>query len=668
MLIAVRTWILLSVLLVNAGWILSAIQQLNRAGYLVIAGLAGGALLYGWCSRRGRAQAIRLPSGKAAGRLLSAGALKELLRAKASALRLRLRRRGPQLFLAIAALSFLSGCLYPALNYDANAYRLPRVMHWLEAGEWHWIHTFDARMNISACGMEWLSAPLILFTHTDRFLFLINWVSFLMLPGLLFSVFTRLQVRPRVAWWWMWILASGWCFALQASSIANDSFAAVYILAAVDLALRAREKKSVSDLWLSLLAAALCTGTKQTNLPLALLWIIAAWPSFPLFRTRPLRSVLVLLAGLLASLAPISLLNMYYAGSWLPVGNAGIASLGKFELTPFWGVIGNLFCLPVQNLVPPFFEQLPPFYSYWLSLWNEGMRYFLQTPLGTPFHSFENFGHLSGTYYHGISEGNAGLGLGICILIAVSLREAWRQRKTGPPRATVPRHKNLQLLRTVPWALLLVFMAKVGTFENARHLAPYYAFLFPALLVSSSQSQVVRRPPWQRLSRVMMGVTVALVAASGDRPLFPAQTLFSALRAKFPDNEWISEECGRYVDGGYRVTQARREYLQSALPPGESPVGYYALMFDVDEPGLWLPYGQRSVVCVSPDDSSESLRAQGVKYVVANGNALPQQSLDGWLRRYDASVVGQYTFHRPGYKPLGPDLYLLRLNGWNPGH
>ena len=100
------------------------------------------------------------------------------------------------MFLLIAALSFLGGCLYPPLNYDANAYRLPRVMHWLWAGQWAWIHVFDARMNIAACGMEWLSAPLILFSHTtDRLLFLINWVSYLMLPGLLFSVFTRLQVR-----------------------------------------------------------------------------------------------------------------------------------------------------------------------------------------------------------------------------------------------------------------------------------------------------------------------------------------------------------------------------------------------------------------------------------------------------------------------------------------
>ena len=98
-------------------------------------------------------------------------------------------------------------------------------------------------MNIAATGFEWLSAPLLLFTRTNQFLFLINWASYLMLPGLIFSVFTRLQVRPRVAWWWMWLLASGWCYVLQASSDMNDSFAVIYALASVDFALRAQEKK-----------------------------------------------------------------------------------------------------------------------------------------------------------------------------------------------------------------------------------------------------------------------------------------------------------------------------------------------------------------------------------------------------------------------------------------
>jgi hypothetical protein len=261
MLNLVRFWILLSSLLVSAGWVLSALHQLNRSGYATVFVLATVAFFFwrqktGWRPQKNPAQLFQK-------------------------FRRRFKRPAPLIFFLLVSLTLLSGILYPPLNGDSETYRLPRVLHWLADGQWHWLHAFDARMNVAACGWEWLSAPLFLFTRTDRFLFLINWISFLMLPGLIFSVLTRLQVRPRVAWWWMWLLAAGWCFVLQAGSIANDSFAAIYILAAVDLALRAREKKSVTDLWLSLLAAALTTGTKQTNIPLALLWLIAAWPGAP---------------------------------------------------------------------------------------------------------------------------------------------------------------------------------------------------------------------------------------------------------------------------------------------------------------------------------------------------------------------------------------------------
>jgi len=452
MLNIVRFWILLSTLLVGGGWILSALHQLNRAGYAVLLSPLVLGMFFWWKKTKFWSR--------------------ENWRHLRGKLNRRFRRRAPQLFLVIAALALLSGSLYSALNYDANFYRLPRVMHWLWVGHWHWIHAFDSRLNISACGMEWLLAPLILFSHTDRLVFLINWVSYLMLPGLLFSVFIRLQVRPRVAWWWMWLLAGGWCFALQAGSVANDSFAAIYILAAVDLALRAREKKSVMDLWLSLLAAALVTGTKQTNLPLVALWAIAAWPARTLFLKNPLGTGLVAGLGLLVSIVPISVLNYAHCGAWMPLNVSGITRLGAFDLNPFWGVIGNLFCIPLQNLVPPFYELIPPFYSYWLTAWNELFQHFLQTSFGAHFQSFESFGHLSGVFYHGISEGNAGLGLGVCLLIFSAMRfgRLLKNRATVGPNALRDRH--LIWLRAAPWALLLLFMAKDGAYENARHLAP----------------------------------------------------------------------------------------------------------------------------------------------------------------------------------------------------
>jgi hypothetical protein len=564
-------------------------------------------------------------------------------------------------FLALVLLAFLSGCLLPDLNYDTSAYKLPRVFHWLWFEQWHWLHTGDARMNICACGFEWLSAPLILFTHTDRFLFLINWISYLLLPGLIFSVFTRLQVRPRVAWWWMWFLAAGWCFALQAGSVDNDSLAAVYILAAVDLALRAHEKNSAADLWLSLLAAALATGVKQTNLPLALLWALAAWPGRRRFLARPIGSVLVALFGLLVSIVPVSILNFRHCGTWLPVDVAGLPSAGKFHLDPFWGVIGNAFCLPLQNLLPPFHELLPPFFRYSTSLWNEQMRQFLHTPFGAHFSSFENFGYLSSEYYRGVCEGNAGLGLGLCILIAATFVALRRLRNAGAAGNFVSHEPLLFWLRVVPWALLLLFMAKVGTFSNARHLAPYYLFLFPLFLVKIGHTEVVRQPRWQRLGLEIMLFTAILVATAGNRPLLPLPSVWKMLHEKIPGNELVADQYSRYAESDYQAAQARKKFLDQSLPPAETAVGYYPLLCDVDEPSLWLPYGRRRVECLLPGDAPEYLRSLGLHYVVVHLH--PQDgSIANWMKKYHGTLADQYAFPTPSTPAVPPtELYLVRL-------
>jgi len=642
MLTAVRIWILLSTLLVSAGWILSALHQLNRLGYGVVIALAGlvavvGQKKSGW------------PTLKSSSRFCH-----KLAR--------RCHRPLPLIFFLLALLAFLSALLLPDLNYDSAAYKLPRVFHWLWLEQWHWIHTGDPRMNICACGFEWMSAPIILFTHTDRLVFLINWISFLLLPGLIFSLFTRLQVRPRVAWWWMWLLASGWCYVLQAGSVDNDSVAAVYILAAVDLALRAGEKKSAADLWLSLLAAALATGVKQTNLPLGFLWLIAAWPNLRLFIVRPLAGAVAVFFGLLVSVVPISILNYQHYRTWLPVDVAGLPSAGKFHLDPFWGVIGNAFCIPLQNLMPPLHELLPPLFRYSVSLWNEQMRHFLLTPFGAHFSSFENFGYLSGAYYHGICEGNAGLGLGLCILILVSVLELRRQRKAGSPGFNISPDPQLFWLRAAPWALLLLFMAKVGTFSIARHLAPYYLFLFPIFLVQARHVDVVRQPRWRQFGVEMMALAVVVLVTAGNRPLFPLPVIWEKLHAKFPDSALVADQNARYAESDYQAALARKNFLNNALPPAETVVGYYPNLCDVDELGLWLPYGRRRVECIAAGDSPASLRVRGIRYAVVHLQQL-DGSITDWAGKYHGTLVGQYAFPTPS-APVSPplELYFVRLD------
>jgi hypothetical protein len=177
-------------------------------------------------------------------------------------------------------------------------------LHWLTEGHWHWIHTPNYRMNNRACGFEWLTAPLLLFTKSDRSLFLINFLSFLLLPGLVFSVFTRLGVRSRVAWYWMWLLPTGYNFLLQAGSVANDTFPTVYALAALDFGLRAWGSRRGSDLWLSVLAAALLTGAKASNLTLLLPWAIVVLPLLPRLLRRPVAALVLLLLAAAVSFCP----------------------------------------------------------------------------------------------------------------------------------------------------------------------------------------------------------------------------------------------------------------------------------------------------------------------------------------------------------------------------
>ena len=80
----------------------------------------------------------------------------------------RFRRPWPFCFAVLSIAIFAGAILYPPSNHTALSYRTPRVLHWLAEGHWYWIHTPDYRMNNRACGIEWLSAPLLLFTRSDR--------------------------------------------------------------------------------------------------------------------------------------------------------------------------------------------------------------------------------------------------------------------------------------------------------------------------------------------------------------------------------------------------------------------------------------------------------------------------------------------------------------------
>src|SRR5882724_7635511 len=265
----IAIWIWFCAYLNCAGWFLSAIRQLNATGYS-IALVVFFTVLFVWRKNFSPCHDFHF---------------QKFLH--------RFRKPFPLAFLILAAMAFLGGAIHAPTNYDALAYRIPRILHWLAADQWHWIHANFPRVNQRACGIEWVSAPLIALFKTDRLLFLINIVSFLFLPGLIFSVFTRLGVRRRVARHWMWIVPTGYCFLLQAGSMGNDLFGAPFALAAIDFALRAKISKSPRDFFASILAAALMTSAKTSDLPLLLPWAIAILPSLKFLLRRPLATAAI---------------------------------------------------------------------------------------------------------------------------------------------------------------------------------------------------------------------------------------------------------------------------------------------------------------------------------------------------------------------------------------
>ncbi|MGO8837769.1 MAG: hypothetical protein ACLQAH_14485 [Limisphaerales bacterium] len=630
----VRAWIFFAALLNVAGWVLSACHQLNQPGYLVVFLLALVAL--GWWGRD--FQPFLWGAGCKLWHKLSR----------------RFRRPAPLIFLVLALMSLAGGALYVPTNIDTNAYRIPRVLHWLGQGQWHWIHTYDPRFNSTGTGFEWLAAPLILFTHTDRFLFLINWVSYLMLPGLIFDVFTRLQVRPRVAWWWMWFLSSGWCFTMQAGSTGNDSFAAIYALAAVSLVLRAKERKSIGDFWLSMLAAALLTGVKQTNMPLVLPWLIAAGCSLKLLRARPLATVAVGVACLLVSAVPVSIGNLVHHRDWMGFSRNVTAlenplwTNGRFDGSPIAGIVGNTFDIAIQNLVPPYF----PF----AERWDEAMQHFVQTPLGAHFASFDHFGRLP----RFSSELTAGVGLGICLLTLMAICGASKYRYAGSVGEVPLDDGFFRWLRLASWVALLVFMAKIGSFAAGRYLTPYYPLLFPLILTRPGHSRLVRQKWWQGLGVLLMLFAAALLVVSQNRPLFPVRLFFGRLQQDHPYSH-LASSVSRYYAVESLSYGRERNPLEKKLPKNEGCIGYTSAG-GLFEPALWLPLGHRRVELACAEDTPQQLRQLGLHYVVVEDMflSLVNETIEQWMNRYNAELIDEATFQpQPSQQVI--HVYLVEL-------
>lgn len=559
-----------------------------------------------------------------------------------------LRRLLPLSFLCLATLAIFSGFLYAPNNFDALSYRIPRVLHWLQDEAWLWIQTTNSRMNNRATGFEWMSVPHFALFNSDRALFLINIIPFLLLPGALFGFLREFGASRRVAWLWMWTFPLAYGYLLQSASTANDAAATLYSITAVFAAQRFSRLGNSSDLWFCLAASSLLTGIKASNLPLLLpvaLLIMPAWRrllghwrllffSFPLF-----------LAG---SFGVNAALNQIYCGDWTG------ASLEAFHpVRDAWaGILGNLLQLLAQSFNPPFFPGARQ--------WDERLCSLLPPPLLDALNQNFMYGFKLG--FAELPTEGAGLSWSlIMVLLLAFLLSPKPSLKTGS--SNLCQAWGLRLLLAGAAGACLFLTSKSSIFGASRIFLPYYPLLLAGVMV---------RPKWPALAHsrlfrlaVFLNILFAGVALifEPSRPLWPAHRALQSF--SFKPGTFLDQVQKRalavYSNYGQRAEVFSP--LRNLLPEDEVSVGFFN---GGDDPmaSLWKPYGSVRITELTPKDNSNSIRQKGVRYVMIGERGaadLMSTSVQDWAKSIQGDIVADVTLFPAVSR--GPEQWALIFLG-----
>jgi hypothetical protein len=474
-------------------------------------------------------------------------------------------------------------------------------------------------MNNRSMDFEWLTMPLLVFTHSDRFFFLINLLGYLFMPGLTFAVFIRLGVAARVAWNWMWLLPMGYCYVMQAGSIGNDTVAVVYVLAALYFSLQACHTGRNGDLWLAILAAGLATGIKGTNLPLILPMAWGVLLAVRRVRIRILGTAAIVLLALLISFVPVAVANYYFTGDWND--RTEDQDFGRMELRyPVVGVLGNSVELLVATAVPPI---LPGARVFEKGL----MRHLPGGLVGLLRRDFPSFDLIIGELPQ---EEASGLGLGIGCGVAAALLFS-----LSHPKLPAGARPNGFVIGALAWISLLYFMATLGAACPGRLVSAFYPLLLIPILIFPANRELVRRRWWKALA-VLAGIyALTALVLTPSRPLWPANRCLGWLSAKFPRSAQLTR-----AKEVYRVYHQRSNILGALANRIPRPVSNVGLIEGPDdsEVSLWYPFGSRKVRHLVGADRFQRPKMEWVvvKDKVVSGQA---ESFDDWLRRGRGAVV-----------------------------
>ena len=600
----IRFYLLWAVACVLAGWSLSVLHCLMFAGYVVALPLVMFGLI--WLTR------------------VPGITPRQIRRRWGQVLFRRFRRPLPLVFLLVLALVIAGAVIQAPTNYDALTYRLPRMLNWLSTRGWTWIFTNNDRMNYSGTGWEWMALPLLVL-RSDRGLFLINAVGFLLLPGLIFSVFRQAGVTRRAAWAWMWILPAAFGYTLQAGSIGNDLPGAVFCLISVHYGLRARRSGRVEDVWLAGLAAAMMTGIKSSNLPLLLPCLVAVWPALTQLRRRWAPGVLMAVIALVISVMPTAGLNQKYTGSW--TGDPG--NLTRIQIhDPLAALLGNSLLVGQQLLMPPVLPGARQADDRLNQVLPDSWKRKLES--GFPRYAMTHLNELP-------QEEAASLGIGITLLLFTAAVAPWCQAKKR--QSTGTRKWNPTAIGLAAWVAALVFMLKMGSEADARLMLPYYPLVMIPILMLPGQGWLVRSAGWRMLALLVSLSVLPALILTPSRPLWPVQTLSGWLTRQHPDSA-----LARRLTTVYSCYQNRNDLLaplRAELPDNAVNIGFIAGDNDSDY-SLWRPFGRRRVTYLRDDTHLLPAWPADIEWLVVKRSAWPEIAdapLEAWAGQHRMEIV-----------------------------
>ncbi len=596
-------WILWAAWCQCCGWGLSAIHQLSGWGYLAAAPILFGA---GWWWFK-----------------ITAAAETKPVFSPAQKMGRRFRRPLPMIYLGIAALSLVAALLYTPWSFDATSYRLPRILYWWAEHHWYWIGTLDHRLDFSSCGFEWQMLPVIIFTRTDRLIFLLSWIPFLLTPGLVFFAFRALGVNGRSARRWMWLLPSGFCFALQCSGLQNDGYALDYSLVVIVFAVLAFRWRQMKFFAVALLAVALLTGAKLSNLPLLLPFGLLLLPA--LFRVPWLnvKFILVLLLTAACSFAPLAWFGWKNTGDWTgdPTDQWSIHPRNAVG-----ALAANSVAMASELVQPPVFPIAKKINATLQPLNHTKFMQWLQW--AQPNSNGIHFGDMA-------YEGGCGLGCGIGIYLILLIFGCWFVK---PAKRSVNPVDFPWEWRWAPWAAwlsLAVLMSKLASTHTTRYASSYYPLLLISILLLPRIAAVERKKLAGLIAIFSMFAVVPVILLTPVRPVIPVEKILACLPRKPALETFLTK---------YRMWAGLRDDLapmRNALPPDTAKLGYAGAFRDTSY-GLWKPFGSRTVVELGLPLGGKSPPPADLKYAVVTGSGLRQRydmDLKAWCEFAKAKVI-----------------------------